>query len=401
MYRKQRINSHFSKLLFFTFLVVQLLLTPFAYTEEAWKPDRNIANELISASEKDIEQTLRAIVPEQERADYALMIAWQQTFKLREYQKARTFLKLAEDALGKQTTRHNDWATLHMLYLTLSMYEKDYENAVAHGKETLTHLDASGDQKPGRYAYILDSMNDAYYTLGDYENSLNTALMLAEKASSEKNEKKEASALFSVAESYYKLSRFGEGETAANRAYALYEKQGDTKGLGHTKKVLGSIYKSQGNLEKALQSYNTAIQHYKKARDHHGLANCMYNLGNLKVKTKDYGEAILSYEEAAFHYIESGSASGAGMAKMELGKVQELMNSLDKTQLLYEEARSLLTKSNATARLAQLEYYYAALYIKQGKTMEAKDAYLRALNIYRKANNQKMITWIEKQLNKL
>ena len=287
--------------------------------EEKWQPDRKLAEQLLYLPEKDIELSLKTIIPESERADYALFIAWRQTFKLREYEKAKIFLKLAEKELSNQMTRHNDWSTLYMLKLTLAKYARNHKNVILFGKETLKHIEEQNNKSLKNYAYILYAMSSAYYTIGDYQNSLNCSLEMVEKARSAGNEKEEAHALFESAEAYYKLSKLVEGEKAANRAYELYNKLGYTKGLGHAKKVLGNIYKANGHLEKAKQSYYKAIDHYKKVNDHHGVANCMYNLGNSNKTTKDYGEAVLNFEDAAFHYIKSGSTSGAGMAKMELG----------------------------------------------------------------------------------
>lgn len=379
----------------------QLWYVSNANAEKEWKPDRVLAEQLINLPEKEIEQAFSKIVPEQEKTDYALLIAWRQIFKIREYSKAKIFLKMAENQLSNQMTRHNDWSTLHMLHMTLAKYKRNFKNVILRGKETLKHMDAQGVKSIGRYAYILEAMSWAYYTLGDYQKSLNSSLKIVEKAKSSGDEKEEANALFGAAESYYKLSKLKEAEKAADRAYGLYEKLGDTRGLGHTKKVLGSIHNAKGNLDKAKQSYYIAIRHYQKVRDHHGVANCMYNLGYLHKKTKDYGEAALSFEDAAFHYIKSGSTGGVGMAKMELGKIQELLNSIDQAELLYADARSLLTKSNSMDRMAQLETYYADLYIKQGRKRQAKDSYIRALKIYREANNQRKVTRIEKLINKL
>ena len=374
---------------------------PCAYAENKWKPDRVLVDQLLNLPENKIEQALNNISPEQERVDYALLIAWRQIFKMREYSKAKIFLKVAENKLRDQAKRHDDWSMLHMLELTIAMYKRDFKKVIIHGKETVKHMDAQGNKSLKNYSYILDAMSSAYYTLGDYQNSLNNSLALTEKARDADDEKKEASALFSAAEAYYKLSRLDEAENASSRAYELFKKTGYTKGLGHTKKVLGSIYKARDEDDKAKQSYYTAITHYKKINYHHGAANCMYNLGHLLKKTKDYAEAIASFEDASFFYIKSGSTGGAGMAKMELGKIQELMDSLTKAMLLYEEARVLLRKSNSMDRMAQLETYYADLYIKQGRRGEAKDAYIRALKIYREANNKRKVNRIGNLINKL
>lgn len=99
--------------------------------------------------------------------------------------------------------------------------------------------------------------------------------------------------------------------------------------------------------------------------------------------------------------MESRSASGSGMAKMELERVYYFLNELNKAEILFSEAKTLLQKTNSINRMTQLEEYYAAYYLKLNQKENAKQAYIRSLKIYRDANNTNMTNWITKQINKL
>lgn len=388
-------------------LALQLLficlffLSPQLSAESQWKSDVSLVDDLLHLSDEKIKDSFPELVPEQERVRYAILLAKRLVFSVQDDSKAKIFLKIAESELEGQSGNNEEWATINMLYMTTAERSYDYRSTIKYGIETLRLLRNGTSQHIGRFSYILNRLSDSFYAIGDYDNSVKYASELVREAKSANDAAVQAKALFSVAESQYKLAALKEAEQAATEAYSLYSSLGDTKGLGHAMKVLGSVYGAQGDIEKAKESYSAAIGHYKKINYSHGIANCSFNLG-LKFKTsKKYKEALEYLEDASFYYMNSGSASGAGMAKMEQGMVYQELNQLDKTALLYDEARRLLTKTNKLARLAQLEYYAADFYVKTEQTEKARQALNKALDIYKKANNKRYIKYIEKRLKNL
>ncbi len=381
-------------------LVLLLIFISSSQAQKVWQPDKQLVDELLALPENNIRTFMKNNVSSDEKIDYAVFIAGELIFKRREYKKAQAYISIAEYDLKRRTNDYRNKAKVHVLRMTLDMYDRRYDDVVLNGNKAIDYMQKYGEHTQNRFVYILSMIADAHYTNGDYSKSLDASLRIINEYSNG-DSRHRADALFSAAESYYKLSDYQKGVAAADNAFRIYENTGRTKGLGHASKVLGNLYKSMGEIEKSRQSYTQALGYYREVRDHHGTANCLYNLGNINRKEKEYGVSIMNYEDAAYHYVKSGSVSGLGMAKMEIGKVQELMGDYEKSAEIYDEAKMLLVKSNSQARLAQLEYYYASLHLKRGQSREARNAYLRALKIYRKADNQRMVEWVEKQLNKM
>ena len=399
MKNKPTLKSLIQKLIFI--LLCLFLSSTQLMAESAWKPDYELAKKLLALTESEIESSFNSMVLKQDRANYAVMVSWRLVYKLRELGKARVFLKIAESELQNNLSDNRNWATYHMLKMSIAESSYDRNNVIKHGVESLAFVKKAGDWDVKWHSYLLRSISDAFYTLGDYTNSASYAKEMAELARQAKYDGIEADALFYIAESKYKLSELESAKIYANKSFKLYEKLGNTTGLGHSSKVLGSIYAANGEREKSKESFLAAIHQYKKVKNHHGVANCNFNLGIMHRRSKDYGEALMYLEDAAYHFMQSGSASGAGMAKMEQGKVHDDMGELDRAIILYEEAKILLNKTHSLDRVAQLDTYYGGYYLKVGQKEASRKSYINALKIYRNSNNKKMIRKLETYLNKL
>jgi tetratricopeptide (TPR) repeat protein len=366
-----------------------------------WNPDYTLASRLLELSLDKIKKSFLELVPRQERINYALLLSNRLIKKYHEYDKADIYLDIAENELKSQPDNHDAWVSLKMQHVMISQHTDNHKNSIKYGIDALEYLRKTSNENIHQFSYVLKAISYSYYTLGDFRNSARYSLELAQVARNNNNSLIEAQALFHLAESYYRSSMLSESMEAADDAYLLYKAIDNTKGLGHTSKVLGNIYRAQGDSEKARKSYLAAIKYYTQIRDNHGLANCNFNLGGLSRGSGDFGVAILHYEKASFFFMQSGSASGSGMSKMELGRTYIELDETEKAIALYDEARLLLKKTNSLDRLAQLYTYYADYYLDMNSKLNAKQYYLDALNIYKDSRNKKMIQKIERRLNEI
>lgn len=378
-----------------------MCLSPHLFAGDQWRPDASLVKKLMDLPEKNIKKVFDELVADDEKIKYAVYVGKRLVFKVRDVSKAKIFLSIADNKLKNYEASNNELATLNMLHMSMAKRNSDYKAAIKYGVKTLQILREKDEQYLRRYSYVLNTVSDSYYALGNYKSALKYSLELVREANAVKNAGVTAGALFAVAEAHYKLSSLDEAEKAANDSYLLYSKLGNARGMGHAKKVLGSVYGAQGRLDKSRESFIVAIRYYEKIKYNHGIANCNFNLGLMNKRQKKLDVAIKYFEEASFYYMESGSASGAGMAKMELGNVSQTVDEGNKTFLLYGEARLLLAKSNKMARLAQLETYAGDFYIKKGQKEKARQAFSKALKIYKDADNKRYIKHIKKRLMKL
>jgi len=368
--------------------------------ENRWEPDYSLAKQLIKLPIDRIQDEF-AIKIKEEKVKYALLISRKLIYSFKEYEKAKVYLKLAENELEKKKGEYKAWVSIYTFYMSIAQYNYDYRKAIDYGILGLQHAKKDKKYNVDMLFYLLKSISDSYYTVGDYVNSVKYSKEMADEAENVGSVINEAEAQYSLASAYYRSSKLSEAEKSAHKAFELYKKIDNTKGLGHSKKVLGSVYNARGLHEKAKESYLEAIRYYSKIKNHHGVANCNYNLGVMFKKSKSYAESIIYLENASYHFMQSGSASGSGMSKMEQGNVYQKLGEFEKASLLYEESKNLLTRTNALNRLAQLETYYASYYLKLNRKDAAKQSYINAMKIYRNSNNQVMVDWVSKQINKI
>jgi len=344
-------------------LIVSVLVLPTnLLANEKWQPKRDIISALMILTDEDIKNEFPKLVMKEDRENYALLMAQLLIYRHNEITKGEAFLKIANEELARKG-KDNGSISTNTLKMVVAIKNNDNTSIIEHGEKTLSQMKKSDGISHSRLFKIMISLSDAYYTIGEFDNSLKIAQNLLTVLEESSNTKLKAETYFSISESSYKLSHHVNAENAAKKSYELYLKLNDNKGLGHAKKALGNSYLGRGELKKAQESYTAAITYYKKIKDNHGLANCYFNLGLILKKSNSWEQSIDVFELASFHYMESGSSGGAGMAKMEIGRSLTKLKKFKNAQLIFKESRGLLTKTNKISRLKQLTSYENALNI--------------------------------------
>lgn len=338
-------------------LVLTLLISSaHLFAAEEWQPEWYLVKVLVNLSDDEIVSEFPRLVVKDEREEYAILMAQVQIYKFNDLAKAEAFLKLAQvELLGRG--KPDGVISTNVLHMSIAGKKNDNVGVVEYGEILLEQMKAEGGASDKRYSHVMTNVSDAYYTLGDFNNALKVAEQLTVILKGADDSALEGEAYFSVAEASIKLGLFDKAEQSAKYSYQLYSNSNDSKGLGHARKVLGNVYLGRGDYKKARESYEEAIVFYEKINNHHGLANCYFNIGLVLTKSNDWEKSIEMFELASFNYMESGSPGGAGMAKMEIGRSFTQLNKFESAQLIFKEARSLLSKTGKAARLKQLSTY--------------------------------------------
>jgi len=338
-------------------LIASVLVLPAKLlANEEWEPKRDLIKALITLSDEDIKNEFPKLVMEEERENYALLMAQILIYKYNEITKGEAFLEIANVELARKGKVNGSIST-NTLKMVVAIRNSDNASVIKYGEKALSQMKKSDGISHSRFFKIMMSLSDAYYTIGDFDKSLKVEKELLAILEGSSDTKLKAETYFAISESSYKLGQFDNAENAAKRAYGLYSKLNDNRGLGHAKKALGNAYLGRGELKKARESYTLAITYYKKIKDNHGLANCHFNIGIIHKKSNSWEQSIDAFELASFHYMESGSSGGAGMAKMEIGRSFTKLKKFESAQLIFKESRTLLTKTNRLSRLKQLTSY--------------------------------------------
>jgi tetratricopeptide (TPR) repeat protein len=338
-------------------LIVSVLVLPTnLLANEKWQPKRDIISALMILTDEDIKNEFPKLVMKEDRENYALLMAQLLIYRHNEITKGEAFLKIANEELARKG-KNNGSISTNTLKMVVAIKNNDNTSIIEYGEKTLSQMKKSDGISHSRLFKIMISLSDAYYTIGEFDNSLKIAKDLLTVLEESSNTQLKADTYFSISESSYKLSQYVNAENAAKKSYKLYLKLNDNKGLGHAKKALGNSYLGRGELKKAQESYTAAITYYKKIKDNHGLANCYFNIGLILKKSNSWEQSIDVFELAYFHYMESGSSGGAGMAKMEIGRSFTKLKKFKTAQFIFKESRGLLTKTNKISRLKQLASY--------------------------------------------
>jgi len=356
-----------------------LLIPPFLPTHllatEQWQPNQDLVKILRKLSNENIERDFPKLVSKDEREQYAVLMAQIIIYKSDDMAKGDVYLKLAQEEQLKSGKLDGSIST-NLLAMVIAGKKYDNDGAIEYGNKALAIMQSTASTSDKQFALVIAGLGHAYSSIGDFENELKVAKELITLIQGTDDTELNAEAYFNIAEANYRLGNYNEAEKAGRKSYLLYLKTGNNKGLGHTRKVLGNVYLGKGNLTKALENYEAAVNHYEMLNNNHGLANCYFNIGLVLTRLNHWKKAIETFELASFNYIESGSSGGAGISKMEIGRSFIQLKEFKNAQLIFKEARSLLTNTNKLDRLKQLTSYENELNIKMVQQTDDESAKL-------------------------
>ena len=181
----------------------------------------------------------------------------------------------------------------------------------------------------------------------------------------------------------YKTGRLESLTDLLDEALAIYQVHDQENGIG-------TVYRIYGNYHNALRDPRTAIEFYERAREYyvrtnnvHDYANISFNIGIVYVSLGAADSAVGYFENAIENFAAAGSFAGAGMAGTELARALYNLNRLSEAEVIVEQAKRHLERSQSYRRLAQAHTIHAAIRYAQGSQDDAIEAYQAALSIYR------------------
>ncbi len=249
--------------------------------------------------------------------------------------QAEKYYQEATAIRKKQADHSGVCSTLNSLGV-LSVEEGDYQKGLAYFKEALMYFDqiaspADGDRTLATYVYT--NMGDLYCKLGNHEAAsrafasarqmippdqrgyLNidegTCLLKLKLYESSKGKYMEALDLFQraldsvgIAKVYFQLMVNNFEEQQYQEALEYAEQAAVLNAfLDETEKNLliknkGSIYKSTGQHQLAMEHYNRALVAFQQMGNEVEMAKLHFDIGNIHYERKAYSDAIDNYEEA-------------------------------------------------------------------------------------------------------
>ena len=182
-----------------------------------------------------------------------------------------------------------------------------------------------------RIADTLRFLSDANRWLGLYEEGVGQAREALEISDRLSDESGQARSWNCLARLSYEDGQLDTAKEAASRAMYLFLDKGDQFQVCQSHRLLGTIYRTNGETEKAINHYETALGIASPFNWHSELFWIHYSLAKLFSNTNRFGDADAHIEHAKSHTIND---------PYKLGRAMELWARILYEEYKFEEARS-------------------------------------------------------------
>ena len=187
-----------------------------------------------------------------------------------------------------------------------------------------------GQGDDSRAATALGHLSDANRLMGLYKEGIQQAREASEIFERLGNTVKQAECLINLAFALHDNKQLNAAEKAASRAIDLLEK-GEQPLVCEGHRILGNIYNSKGDTEKAIHHLEVALKIASALNQDYQLFWVHFTLVQLFAKEDRFGNAQAHIECAKPHAINN---------TYQLGRVVELQACLWYDQCMFEKARS-------------------------------------------------------------
>lgn len=180
---------------------------------------------------------------------------------------------------------------------------------------------------------------------------------------------------------YYRDGDLVASQVEIERAYALYERFGDTRGLAACAVNLGATLLARGEQTQAVRWFERAAEHARVLDNQRLLGAALGNLAGIAARAGDHEAAVSLYDQSVAARHRAGDATGEALARTQRAAVAESMGALDVALLDVDAAVRALSaigdRGHLAIALAQRARVLAAL----SRHTEAHVTLLAALDL--------------------
>ena len=194
----------------------------------------------------------------------------------------------------------------------------------------------------------------------------------------------------------------GEWDTAIDyckKSLEISEKMGDTRGMAIAYNNLGLVYAHKGEWDTAIDYYQKDFEIFEKIGDAHGMAVTWGNLAEAYCGKDDIGTA-LDYCNNSFEILEKmGDKLNLGDVHRTYGIIFRKRKELQKSKEELEKSIKIYQELSAIYELAKTFYELAMTLLEIRDRKNAREYFIKALNIFKELNVNHHIKKVEEQLN--
>jgi CHAT domain-containing protein/tetratricopeptide (TPR) repeat protein len=304
-----------------------------------------------------------------------------------------------EQAILKYQQAIQDWENLEnqqektkALYLMGETYRwmSKHQEAVEAYQKSLKLAQQTDDHRAEAYAWM--QLGHTYMYLDQYQarNASQKAYKLWEEQGDKINE---ATALHNLTSAYDILGEWEQATAYGKQAIALRKEVRDWRGVASSLNILAMICDKLGESQDALKHYAEALGLFNQesnltSNDKKKVAAILNNIGYVYATLGDTTLALEYFEQSLPKRKEVYDIPGEGSTLLNIGQAYTKLGNFEKALSYYEQAQK-------TAKLLQSEWGEATCLMYSGqtlalmsKTQEALSQYLIALDSFRKVKDR-------------
>jgi tetratricopeptide (TPR) repeat protein len=228
---------------------------------------------------------------------------------------------------------------------------------------------------------FLQNNSDNYsLALNSYQEAINIFIELNENNSKGKE----------IAQLYYQIGSLyktlGDYQKAIENCISglkIYETLQDKTGIALIYRVMGSIYKYKEDFEKSLFYYFSGLKINEEIGNQSGIANSYNNIGIVYLLMQDYEKALNYYKKSLEINLAENIESEAAINMGNIGVVYLEMNQLDSAYYYFSKRYSTALLHNDKKGITVSLESFGDFYLKKKEYTKAIEFYKRALPMSR------------------
>lgn len=172
-----------------------------------------------------------------------------------------------------------------------------------------------------------------------------------------------------------------EGLETAQRALALADSLGDSKGLAWANYALGVNYKEKQQFDLAHAAFDQSLQYFEGGGSRADRITVLSNVGGLYRKEGDLRKALTYYHQALALLKEGDDRNTEAMTQIWIGICYDRLGEHDPAVVHFKAALSLYEVSGSKRGMARALNNLGIAYVNRGLPDKALDYYLHALRL--------------------
>ncbi|TAG93058.1 MAG: tetratricopeptide repeat protein, partial [Bacteroidetes bacterium] len=126
---------------------------------------------------------------------------------------------------------------------------------------------------------------------------------------------------------------------------------GDKEGIAHNSNEIGTIYKSQGEYQKALEYYQKSYQTNYQIGNKQGLAHVLANFGSVYANKKEYKTALEYYQQTLKMFEQIGDRKQTAITLNNIGNIYTKKGDYTKALEYYKKSLQTVQKQAEADKL--------------------------------------------------